>query len=161
MGELVLPVEGPLPPLDGLGPWFNSAPLTREQLKGKVVVIDFWTYSCINCLRSLPYVKAWDEKYRKDGLVVIGVHAPEFAFEREPANVAKAIKDLGITYPVALDNSYSLWRALKNNYLAGALLRRCRRGASATTISAKAIMRCRNGSSASFSPRPGMRPQGR
>src|SRR5690242_6889136 len=86
-GELVLPVEGMLPPLDGLGPWFNSAPLTREQLKGKVVVIDFWTYSCINCLRSNPYVKAWDERYRKDGLVVIGVHAPEFAFEREPANV--------------------------------------------------------------------------
>src|SRR5919107_1404255 len=97
MGELILPVEGTLPSLDGLGPWFNSPPLTREQLKGKVVVIDFWTYSCINCLRSLPYVKAWDAKYRKDGLVIIGVHAPEFAFEREPANVAKAIKDLGIT----------------------------------------------------------------
>ena len=116
MGELVLPVEGELPPLDGLGPWFNSPPLTREQLRGKVVVIDFWTYSCINCLRSLPYVKAWDEKYRKDGLVVIGVHAPEFAFEREPANVARAIADLGIRYPVALDNGYDLWRALKNNY---------------------------------------------
>ena len=116
MGELVLPVEGELPRLDGLGPWFNSPPLTREQLRGKVVVIDFWTYSCINCLRSLPYVKAWDEKYRKDGLVVIGVHAPEFAFEREPANVARAIADLGIRYPVALDNGYDLWRALKNNY---------------------------------------------
>src|SRR4051794_4877531 len=116
MGELILPVEGTLPPLDGLGPWFNSPPLTREQLKGKVVVIDFWTYSCINCLRSIPYVKAWDEKYRKDGLVVIGVHAPEFAFEREPANVAKAIRDLGIRYPVALDNNYRLWSALKNNY---------------------------------------------
>ena len=116
MGQLVLPVEGQLPPLDGIGPWFNSAPLTREQLKGKVVVIDFWTYSCINCLRSIPYVKAWDERYRKDGLVVIGVHAPEFAFEREPANVAKAVQDLGIKYPVALDNNYALWRALKNNY---------------------------------------------
>jgi cytochrome c biogenesis protein CcdA/thiol-disulfide isomerase/thioredoxin len=116
MGELALPVEGTLPPLDGLGPWFNSPPLTREQLKGKVVVIDFWTYSCINCLRSIPYVKAWDEKYRKDGLVVIGVHAPEFAFEREPANVAKAVQDLGIHYPVALDNGYNLWRALNNNY---------------------------------------------
>jgi thiol-disulfide isomerase/thioredoxin len=115
-GELVLPVEGELPSLAGLGPWFNSRPLTREQLKGKVVVIDFWTYSCINCLRSLPYVKAWDDRYRKDGLVVIGVHAPEFAFEREPANVAKAIKDLGIRYPVALDNGYVLWRALHNNY---------------------------------------------
>jgi cytochrome c biogenesis protein CcdA/thiol-disulfide isomerase/thioredoxin len=116
MGELVLPVEGELPPLAGLGPWFNSAPLTREQLKGKVVVIDFWTYSCINCLRSIPYVKAWDERYRKDGLVVVGVHAPEFAFEREPANVAQAIKNLGIRYPVALDNGYVLWRALQNNY---------------------------------------------
>ena len=116
MGELVLPVEGQLPPLDGLGPWFNSPPLTREQLKGKVVVIDFWTYSCINCLRSLPYLKAWDAKYRKDGLVIIGVHAPEFAFEREPANVAKAIQDLGIRYPVALDNNYVLWHALNNQY---------------------------------------------
>jgi len=116
MGDLILPVEGQLPALDGLGPWFNSEPLTREQLKGKVVVIDFWTYSCINCLRSLPYIKAWDEKYRKDGLVIIGVHAPEFAFEREPANVAKAIQDLGVRYPVALDNQYVLWRALKNNY---------------------------------------------
>jgi len=116
MGELVLPVEGELPPLTDLGPWFNSAPLTREQLKGKVMVIDFWTYSCINCLRSIPYVKAWDERYRKDGLVVIGVHAPEFAFEREPANVAQAIKNLGIRYPVALDNGYVLWRALQNNY---------------------------------------------
>jgi len=116
MGELVLPVEGNLPPLDGLGPWFNSPPLDLKQLRGKVVVIDFWTYSCINCLRSIPYVKAWDERYRKDGLVVIGVHAPEFAFEREPANVAKAVHDLGIKYPVALDNGYTLWRALKNNY---------------------------------------------
>jgi cytochrome c biogenesis protein CcdA/thiol-disulfide isomerase/thioredoxin len=116
LGELVLPIEGALPPLDGLGPWFNSPPFNLAQLKGKVVVIDFWTYSCINCLRSLPYVKAWDAKYRKDGLVVIGVHAPEFAFEREPANVARAIADLGIRYPVALDNDYNLWRALKNNY---------------------------------------------
>ena len=116
MGALVLPVEGELPPLNDLGPWFNSSATTPEQLKGKVVVIDFWTYSCINCLRSLPYVKAWDAKYRADGLVVIGVHTPEFAFEREPANVARAIKDLGITYPVALDNGYDLWRALKNNY---------------------------------------------
>src|SRR3954468_5039075 len=116
MGELILPVEGALPPLDGLGPWFNSPPLSREELKGKVVVIDFWTYSCINCLRSIPYVKAWDERYRKDGLVVIGVHAPEFAFEREPANVARAVKDLGIRYPLALDNNYQLWSALKNNY---------------------------------------------
>ena len=116
MGELILPVEGTLPSLDGLGPWFNTSPLTREQLKGKVVVIDFWTYSCINCLRSIPYVKSWDERYRKDGLVIIGVHAPEFAFERVPANVAQAVHDLGIRYPVAIDNNYVLWNALKNNY---------------------------------------------
>ena len=116
MGQLVLPVEGRLPSLDGLGPWFNTRPLTLDQLKGKVVVIDFWTYSCINCLRSIPYVRAWYDKYRDDGLVVMGVHAPEFAFEREPANVAKAIADLGIRYPVALDNQYKLWRALDNHY---------------------------------------------
>jgi cytochrome c biogenesis protein CcdA/thiol-disulfide isomerase/thioredoxin len=115
-GELVLPVLGTLPSLDGLGPWFNGTPLTNAQLKGKVVLIDFWTYSCINCLRTLPYLKAWDAKYRKDGLVIIGVHAPEFAFEREPSNVGKAILDLGIRYPVALDNKYVLWSALHNQY---------------------------------------------
>jgi cytochrome c biogenesis protein CcdA/thiol-disulfide isomerase/thioredoxin len=115
-GKLVLPVEGELPPLDGIGPWINSPPLTREQLKGKVVVIDFWTYSCINCLRSIPYVRAWYDRYKDDGLVVIGVHAPEFAFERNFDNVKKAVADLGVTYPVALDNDWHLWRALKNNY---------------------------------------------
>jgi cytochrome c biogenesis protein CcdA/thiol-disulfide isomerase/thioredoxin len=115
-GELVLPVEGELPPLTGIGPWINSPPLTREELKGKVVVIDFWTYSCINCLRSLPYVEAWYDRYEDDGLVVIGVHAPEFAFERDFANVKKAVADLGIKYPVALDNGWNLWRALGNNY---------------------------------------------
>jgi len=118
MGQLELPVEGTLPPLEklGIGPWFNSRPLTSAQLKGRVVVIDFWTYSCINCLRSIPYVKAWDQRYRKDGLIVIGVHAPEFAFEHDPANVAKAVHDLGITYPVVMDNDWKLWRALHNNY---------------------------------------------
>uniref|UniRef100_UPI00286BD8CE thioredoxin family protein n=1 Tax=Sphingomonas sp. TaxID=28214 RepID=UPI00286BD8CE len=115
-GQLNLGVEGTLPPLDGLGPWINSAPLTRESLRGKVVVIDFWTYSCINCLRSIPYVRAWYQQYAKDGLVVIGVHAPEFAFERNPDNVRQAVKDLGIRYPVALDNDYKLWRALNNHY---------------------------------------------
>src|SRR6476661_2255853 len=84
MGELVLPVEGTLPPLKGLGPWFNSPPLTNAQLKGKVVLVDFWTYSCINCLRTLPYLKAWDARYRSKGLVILGVHTPEFAFERDP-----------------------------------------------------------------------------
>jgi thiol-disulfide isomerase/thioredoxin len=115
-GELVLPVIGELPPLDGIGPWIASPPLTREQLKGKVVVIDFWTYSCINCLRAEPFVRGWYERYKDDGLVVIGVHAPEFAFERNFDNVKQAVSDLGITYPVALDNDWKLWRALKNNY---------------------------------------------
>lgn len=118
MGQLVLPVEGTLPPIEklGIGPWFGSKPLTSADLKGHVVVIDFWTYSCINCLRSLPYVEAWAQRYRKDGLIVIGVHAPEFAFEHDPANVAKAVKDLGITYPVVMDNDWKLWDALQNNY---------------------------------------------
>lgn len=108
--------EGPLPTIDRLGPWLNSQRLTDADLKGKVVLIDFWTYSCINCLRSLPYVQGWHERYARDGLVVIGVHAPEFAFERKPENVAKAVRDLKLTYPVALDNKLDLWTALKNNY---------------------------------------------
>jgi cytochrome c biogenesis protein CcdA/thiol-disulfide isomerase/thioredoxin len=116
VGAGKLPVEGPLPSLEGAVLWLNSPPLTREQLKGKVVLVDFWTYSCINCIRSVPYVKAWAERYRDKGLVVIGVHAPEFAFEREPANVRKAVADLGITYPVALDNNLAIWRAFDNRY---------------------------------------------
>jgi cytochrome c biogenesis protein CcdA/thiol-disulfide isomerase/thioredoxin len=111
-----LPVEGNLPPLDGAVQWLNSPPLTAQALKGKVVLVDFWTYSCINCLRTLPYVKAWAEKYRDQGLVVIGVHAPEFAFERDVGNVTKAMKDLGINYPVAVDNDYRIWRAFNNEY---------------------------------------------
>ncbi|WP_311883092.1 MULTISPECIES: cytochrome c biogenesis protein DipZ [unclassified Pseudomonas] len=111
-----LPVEGQLPPLDGAVQWLNSAPLDAQALKGKVVLVDFWTYSCINCLRTLPYVKAWAEKYRDQGLVVIGVHAPEFAFERDLGNVTKAMKELGINYPVAIDNDYKIWRAFNNEY---------------------------------------------
>ena len=111
-----LPVEGVLPPLDGAVQWLNSPPLTRDQLKGKVVLVDFWTYSCINCIRSVPYVRAWAERYRKDGLVVIGVHSPEFAFEKDPANVRKAVQDFGIRYPVALDNNLAIWGAFNNRY---------------------------------------------
>ena len=111
-----LPVEGTLPPLTGAVQWLNSPPLTADQLKGKVVLIDFWTYSCINCLRTLPYVKAWSQKYRDMGLVVIGVHAPEFAFERNIDNVKKASHDLGVDYPVAIDNNYAIWRAFGNQY---------------------------------------------
>ena len=111
-----LPVEGVLPALNGAVEWLNSAPLTAEQLKGKVVLIDFWTYSCINCLRTIPYVEAWAEKYKDQGLVVIGVHTPEFAFEKDIDNVKKASADLGVTYPVAVDNDYAIWRAFKNRY---------------------------------------------
>ncbi|XAZ23073.1 cytochrome c biogenesis protein DipZ [Sinorhizobium sp. B11] len=111
-----LPVEGQMPPLDGAVQWLNSSPLTAEQLKGKVVLVDFWTYSCINCLRAVPYVKAWADKYKDQGLVVIGVHSPEFAFEKNVDNVKKAISDLGITYPVAVDNDYAIWRAFDNEY---------------------------------------------
>jgi cytochrome c biogenesis protein CcdA/thiol-disulfide isomerase/thioredoxin len=111
-----LPVEGVAPSLDGAVEWLNSKPLTTEELKGKVVVVDFWTYSCINCLRAIPYVRAWAEKYRDHGLVVIGVHAPEFAFERNVDNIRKAIATLGIGYPVAVDNEYKIWRAFDNEY---------------------------------------------
>jgi cytochrome c biogenesis protein CcdA/thiol-disulfide isomerase/thioredoxin len=104
------------PSLIGATQWFNSPPLTDEILRGKVVLVDFWTYSCINCLRTLPYLKAWNEKYRDQGLVIIGVHAPEFAFEKNPRNVEQAIRDLGITYPVAMDNQFAIWNAYKNEY---------------------------------------------
>jgi cytochrome c biogenesis protein CcdA/thiol-disulfide isomerase/thioredoxin len=108
--------EGNFPSLEGALLWLNSPPLTPESLRGKVVVVDFWTYSCINCLRSLPYVKAWYERYKDHGLVVIGVHAPEFAFEKNAANVRRAVMDLGITYPVALDNSYAIWQRFNNQF---------------------------------------------
>jgi cytochrome c biogenesis protein CcdA/thiol-disulfide isomerase/thioredoxin len=111
-----LPIEGALPPLTGVTGWLNSPPLTPEALKGKVVLIDFWTYSCINCLRAIPYVQAWAEKYKDQGLVVIGVHAPEFAFEKNLTNVRSAVADLKIAYPVAIDNDYAVWRAFGNEY---------------------------------------------
>jgi cytochrome c biogenesis protein CcdA/thiol-disulfide isomerase/thioredoxin len=110
------PADGELPPLVGASLWLNSPPLTPEALRGKVVLVDFWTYSCINCLRSLPYVKGWYERYKDHGLVVIGVHAPEFAFEKSPDNVRRAVADLGIAYPVALDNDYAIWQAFDNHY---------------------------------------------
>jgi cytochrome c biogenesis protein CcdA/thiol-disulfide isomerase/thioredoxin len=111
-----LPVEGSLPSLTGAVEWLNSPPLTPEQLKGKVVLVDFWTYSCINCLRSIPYVRAWADKYKDQGLVVIGVHAPEFAFEKNIGNVKQAVAKLKIDYPVAIDNDYAIWRAFNNEY---------------------------------------------
>jgi cytochrome c biogenesis protein CcdA/thiol-disulfide isomerase/thioredoxin len=111
-----LPIEGQMPPLTGAVAWLNSPRLTREQLRGKVVVVDFWTYSCINCLRALPYVEAWAKKYASQGLVVIGVHTPEFAFEGDVGNVRRAVHDLGVTYPVAVDNDRKIWQAFNNSY---------------------------------------------
>ncbi len=105
-----------MPSLNGATAWLNSPPLTSEALRGKVVLVDFWTYSCINCLRTLPYLKAWNEKYHDQGLVIIGVHAPEFAFEKDRRNVEQAVADLGVTYPVAMDNQYAIWNAFKNEY---------------------------------------------
>jgi len=111
-----LPVEGELPALDGAVAWLNSPALTPAGLRGKVVLIDFWTYSCINCLRTLPYLKTWYQRYKDHGLVIIGVHSPEFAFEKDQGNVRRAIKELGIEYPVALDNDYAIWQAFNNQY---------------------------------------------
>jgi cytochrome c biogenesis protein CcdA/thiol-disulfide isomerase/thioredoxin len=108
--------EGELPSLAGATAWLNSVPLTPEGLRGKVVVVDFWTYSCINCLRALPYVKAWNDRYKDHGLVVIGVHTPEFAFEKDLDNVRHAVSELKITYPVALDSNYAVWQAFNNQY---------------------------------------------
>jgi thiol-disulfide isomerase/thioredoxin len=105
-----------LPDLSGATSWLNSPPLNRYQLQGKVVLIDFWTYSCINCLRSLPYLRAWDAKYRASGLVIIGVHTPEFDFEKDPANIEKALRKFGITYPVAVDSKRRIWSAFHNEY---------------------------------------------
>jgi cytochrome c biogenesis protein CcdA/thiol-disulfide isomerase/thioredoxin len=113
-----LPVEGGLPAqaFSGAVEWLNSPPLTVDGLKGKVVLVDFWTYSCINCLRTIPYVRAWAEKYRDRGLVVIGVHTPEFAFEKDITNVRNAVAELKIGYPVAVDSNYAIWRAFYNRY---------------------------------------------
>jgi thiol-disulfide isomerase/thioredoxin len=105
-----------LPSLGSATGWLNSQPLTAAALRGKVVLIDFWTYTCINWLRSLPYVRAWAEKYKDQGLVVIGVHAPEFAFERNIDNVRRAAKAMRVDYPIAIDNDYAIWRAFENEY---------------------------------------------
>jgi methionine-S-sulfoxide reductase len=108
--------EGPLPPLDGATGWLNSQPLTREGLRGKVVVVDFWAYSCINCLRTMPYVNAWYRHYKDSGLVVLGVHSPEFAFEKNLANVRAAVKKFDLRYPVVLDNELKIWKAFNNKF---------------------------------------------
>jgi len=110
------PADEKMPPLDGAVQWLNSSVVTRESLRGKVVLIDFWTYSCINCLRAVPFVQAWAHKYKDQGLVVIGVHTPEFAFERDSRNVDQATRSLGLTYPVAIDSNRVIWNAFGNRF---------------------------------------------
>jgi len=111
-----LPIEGHLPGFDGATGWLNSPPLTTDDLRGKVVLVDFWTYTCINWLRTLGYVRAWAEKYEDHGLVTVGVHTPEFPFERDVDNVRAAAKDMRVEYPIALDSDYAVWEAFGNQY---------------------------------------------
>ncbi len=108
--------SSPLYGLSGATGWLNSKPLTAKDLKGKVVLVDFWTYSCINCLRTLPYIEAWSQKYKDSGLVVIGVHTPEFDFEKQLPNVQKAVQKFGVTYPIALDSNQAIWNAFHNEF---------------------------------------------
>jgi cytochrome c biogenesis protein CcdA/thiol-disulfide isomerase/thioredoxin len=116
LGKVPLKDYGAAPDVHDVSAWINSRPLSLPGLRGKVVLVDFWTYSCINCLRTLPYLKAWDARYRSKGLVILGVHTPEFAFEHDLGNVRAAVKRLGVRYPVALDNGYGTWKAYANNY---------------------------------------------
>ena len=115
-GEGPLPDEGPMAGFDGATGWLNSEPLTPEALRGRVVAVDFWTYTCVNWLRTLPYVRAWAAKYHEHGLTVIGVHTPEFGFERDGDNVAAAARDMQVDYPIAMDADYGVWRDFANNY---------------------------------------------
>jgi thiol-disulfide isomerase/thioredoxin len=108
--------KGEMPSLSGAVQWLNSPALSKESLKGQVVLVDFWTFDCINCQRSIPYVNAWAKKYEKDGLVVIGVHTPEYPYERVIDNVRKNVEKLGLNYPIAIDNDYAIWRAFGNQY---------------------------------------------
>jgi hypothetical protein len=111
-----LTIEGELPDLDGANAWLNSEPLTPAALRGKVVLVEFCTFSCVNWLRTLPYVRGWDDRYRDDGLVVIGAHTPEFEFEHELGKIRSALGEMGVRYPIAVDNDYAVWRAFDNNY---------------------------------------------
>jgi thiol-disulfide isomerase/thioredoxin len=110
------PIHSPLSALDGAPVWLNSEPLTAEALHGRVVLVDFWTYSCVNWLRTLPYVRAWHERYADHGLVVVGAHAPEFGFEHDLDNVQRAARELGVSYPVVIDNDFTIWRSFENHY---------------------------------------------
>jgi thiol-disulfide isomerase/thioredoxin len=121
-GAAASPVSNPAsnsntaPEFTGIDTWINSSPLTMQQLRGKVVLVDFWTYTCINCIHVIPYVKSWNQKYKDQGLVVVGVHTPEYPFERNTDNVKEAIKRFDITFPVAQDNRYATWSAYSNQY---------------------------------------------
>ena len=115
-GAEILPSEGHLPPFDGATGWLNSEPLTPEGLRGRVVAVQFWTYTCVNWLRTLPYVREWAMKYQDHGLTVIGVHTPEFGFERDVENVIAAARDMRVDYPIALDSNYAVWVAFANHY---------------------------------------------
>jgi thiol-disulfide isomerase/thioredoxin len=114
--EVDLPVEGRLASFDGAAGWLNSPPLAPEELRGKVVLVDFWTYTCINWLRTLAWVRAWSDRYGDQGLVVVGVHTPEFPFERDADNVTRAVAEMDVRYPVALDPDYTVWDAFANRY---------------------------------------------
>ena len=117
-GGQVLPVSQrqPAPDFTGIDGWLNSSPLTLQDLRGKVVLIDFWTFSCVNCVRTIPHLKVLYDAYRSDGLVIVGVHSPEFDFEKVPANVAAAVTRLGVTWPVAIDSQMATWNAYQNQY---------------------------------------------
>jgi thiol-disulfide isomerase/thioredoxin len=114
--EIHLPMEGELPSFSGATAWLNSPPLTADSLRGHVVLIDFWTYTCINWRRTFPYVRAWAEKYREYGMVTIGVHSPEFSFEHDLENVRQAARDMRVDYPIAVDNDFAIWHAFTNHY---------------------------------------------
>jgi thiol-disulfide isomerase/thioredoxin len=114
--QQALPIEGRLAPFDGATGWLNSEPLTPDGLRGRVVLVDFWTYTCINWLRTLPYVRAWAAKYRDAGLTVVGVHTPEFGFERDLDNIVEHSRDFGVEYPIAIDSDYGVWRAFSNHF---------------------------------------------
>lgn len=111
-----LPFLGTMPAINGISSWINSDELTAEDLKGKVMLIDFWTYSCINCIRTLPYMHDWWKKYEDDGLLIIGVHSPEFDFEKVRENVVEAAKKYSLTYPIAQDNDFVTWKNFNNHY---------------------------------------------
>jgi thiol-disulfide isomerase/thioredoxin len=111
-----LPIEGEMPSLSGTTGWLNSDPLATDSLRGKVVLVNFWTYTCVNWLRTLPYVRAWAERYASQGMVMVGVHTPEFEFEKDLDNVRRAVKEMRVNYPVVTDNDYSVWSAFNNHY---------------------------------------------